>query len=178
MFAARLAECGRALAPFTGWDLEQVLAADVLPDRADVVQPALWAVMVSLAAVWRAAGVVPDAVVGHSQGEIAAAVVAGILSLEDGARVVALRSRALRALAGRGGMVSVAGPAGAVRDRIASWGERLSVAAVNGPAATVVSGEPGALAELIAACAGRRGAGPDPAGGLRLAQRAGGGDPG
>ena len=65
VFAARLAECGRALAPFTGWDLEQVLAADVLPDRVDVVQPALWAVMVSLAAAWRAAGVVPDAVVGH-----------------------------------------------------------------------------------------------------------------
>ena len=78
LFAARLAECGRALAPFTDWDLEQVLAADVLPDRADVVQPALWAVMVSLAAAWQAAGMTPDAVVGHSQGEIAAAVVAGI----------------------------------------------------------------------------------------------------
>ena len=68
-----------------------------------MVQPALWAVMVSLAAVWEAAGVVPDAVAGHSQGEIAAAVVAGILSLEDAARVVALRSQALRALAGAGG---------------------------------------------------------------------------
>jgi acyl transferase domain-containing protein len=77
-FAARLAECARALAPFTGWDLDEVLARDELPDRADVVQPALWAVMVSLAAAWQAAGVVPDAVVGHSQGEIAAAVVAGI----------------------------------------------------------------------------------------------------
>ena len=79
-----------------------------------MVQPALWAVMVSLAAVWQAAGVVPDAVAGHSQGEIAAACVAGILSLEDAAQVVALRSRALAALAGRGGMVSVAEPAGAV----------------------------------------------------------------
>ena len=59
---------------------------------------------------------------GHSQGEIAAAVVAGVLSLEDGARVVALRSRALPALAGRGGMVSVAEPAQAVRDRIAALG--------------------------------------------------------
>ena len=101
----------RALAPFTGWDLDEVLARDGLPGRADVVQPALWAVMVSLAAAWQAAGVTPDAVVGHSQGEIAAAVVAGVLSLEDGARVVALRSRALTALAGRGGMVSVAEPA-------------------------------------------------------------------
>ena len=81
-------------------------------------QPALWAVMVSLAAAWQAAGVVPDAVVGHSQGEIAAACVAGVLSLEDAAAVVALRSRALAGLAGRGGMVSVAEPAGRVRERI------------------------------------------------------------
>ncbi|WP_143079289.1 acyltransferase domain-containing protein, partial [Streptomyces monashensis] len=74
----------------------------------DVVQPVLWAVMVSLAALWESLGVRPAAVVGHSQGEIAAAVVAGALSLSDGARVVALRSRAIVALAGRGGMVSVA----------------------------------------------------------------------
>ena len=66
--------------------------------------------------------------------------------------MVALRSKALTALAGRGGMVSVAEPADAARERIARWGERLSVAAVNGPAATVVSGEPAALGELAAAC--------------------------
>src|SRR5450755_1332535 len=156
VFAARLAQCGAALAPYVGWDLGEVLAgAAGAPglEAAEVVQPVLWAVMVSLAAVWRAAGVVPDAVAGHSEGEVAAAVVAGILSLEDGARVVALRSKALMALAGRGAMVSVAEPAAVVRDRIAGWGVRLAVAAVNGPAATVVSGEPGAVAELAAACA-------------------------
>ena len=155
VFAARLGECAAALAPFTGWDLREVLAgAAGAPglERADVVQPALWAVMVSLAAVWAAAGVVPDAVAGHSQGEIAAAVAAGILSLEDGARVVALRSRALRALSGLGGMASVAEPAAAVRERLAAWDGRLWVAAVNGPAATVVSGDPAALAGLAAAC--------------------------
>src|SRR5581483_770848 len=65
---------------------------------------------------------------------------------------VALRSKALVALAGRGGMASLAEPAAAVRDRIAPWGGRLAVAAVNGPAATVVSGEPAALDELLAAC--------------------------
>ena len=86
------------------------------------------------------------------QGEIAAACVAGILSLEDAAKVVALRSRALMVLAGRGGMISVAEPAARVRERIGRWGDRLAVAAVNGPAATVVSGEPAALEELAAAC--------------------------
>ncbi|HEY2263508.1 MAG TPA: type I polyketide synthase, partial [Streptosporangiaceae bacterium] len=155
VFADRLAACGAALAPYADWDLLEVLAgADGVPglDRVDVVQPALWAVMVSLAAAWQAAGIAPDAVVGHSQGEIAAAVVAGVLSLDEGARVVALRSKALTALSGQGGMASVAEPAAAVRDRIAAWGSRLTVAAVNGPAATVVSGEPRALAELAAAC--------------------------
>ncbi|WP_037075676.1 type I polyketide synthase [Pseudonocardia spinosispora] len=154
-FAARLAECGRALAPYVDWSLVDVLAGrEGAPefDRVDVVQPALWAVMVSLAAVWQAAGVVPDAVVGHSQGEIAAAVVAGILSLEDAAKVVALRSQALTALSGRGGMLSVAESVDAVSDRIAPWADQVAVAAVNGPAATVVSGDPGALAEVLAGC--------------------------
>uniref|UniRef100_UPI0018912F6F type I polyketide synthase n=1 Tax=Catenulispora pinisilvae TaxID=2705253 RepID=UPI0018912F6F len=152
VFAERLAECGRALAPFVDWSLTDVLSDPAALEAVDVVQPALWAVMVSLAAVWQAAGVTPDAVVGHSQGEIAAATVAGALSLEDGARVVALRSRALRVLAGAGGMVSVAEPVDAVRTRIAGFGDRLSIAVVNGPSATVVSGEPDALSELLAAC--------------------------
>ncbi|MFI8084021.1 type I polyketide synthase [Kitasatospora sp. NPDC086009] len=159
VFAARLAECERALAPHVDWSLTEVLAgADGAPalDRADVVQPALWAVMVSLAAVWEAAGVTPGAVVGHSQGEIAAATVAGILTLEDAAEVVTVRSRALSGLGTGGGMLSVVMPVAAVREVLAPWGDRLAVAAVNGPAATVVSGETEALAEFGAELAARR----------------------
>jgi candicidin polyketide synthase FscB len=152
VFAARLAECSAALAPLTGWRLEDVLGDASALERVDVVQPALWAVMVSLAAVWQAAGVAPDAVAGHSQGEIAAAVVAGILSLEDAATVVALRSQALTALSGRGGMASLALSAEAVRERLTVW-PGLSVAAVNGSSATVVSGDPSEIAGLAAACA-------------------------
>ncbi|MFE0020900.1 type I polyketide synthase [Amycolatopsis sp. NPDC059021] len=152
VFAARLAECGAALSSFVDWSLDDVLDGKHGFEAADVVQPALWAVMVSLAEVWRAAGVVPDAVVGHSQGEIAAAAVSGILSLEDAARVVALRSKALRVLAGKGGMMSVAEAADAVRERIVPWGERLAVAAVNGPVTTIVSGDPEALRELAGSC--------------------------
>ncbi|MFE2376600.1 type I polyketide synthase [Streptomyces sp. NPDC059398] len=153
VFKERLAECAAALSPYADWSLDEVLAgADGAPalEAADVVQPALWAVMVSLAAVWEAAGVAPEAVVGHSQGEIAAATVAGMLSLEDGARVVALRSKSLKVLAGAGGMLSVSRPASEVEERIARFGERASLAAVNGPSATVVSGEPNALEELKA----------------------------
>ncbi|MFJ4673829.1 type I polyketide synthase, partial [Kitasatospora purpeofusca] len=147
-FAARVADCERALAPFVDWSLEAVLrgAPGTPPaERVDVVQPVLWAVMVSLAELWRSYGITPGAVVGHSQGEIAAACVAGALSLDDAARVVALRSRAIRALSGRGGMASVALPAEQVAEHLAPWDGRLSVAAVNGPASTVVSGDTDAL---------------------------------
>ncbi|WIX91748.1 type I polyketide synthase [Amycolatopsis sp. DG1A-15b] len=155
VFRDRIHECGAALSVHTGWSLADVLrAAPGAPgmDEVDVVQPALWAVMVSLAALWRSLGVEPAAVVGHSQGEIAAACVAGALSLADGAKIVALRSRALRALSGGGGMVSVSLPETGVRSRIARWGRKISVAAVNGPEATVVTGEPVALRELLSAC--------------------------
>nr|BAW35611.1 modular polyketide synthase [Streptomyces sp. RK95-74] len=157
VFAARIEECAAALAEFTDWSLVDVLrGVDGAPslDRVDVVQPVLFSVMVSLAEVWRALGVEPSAVVGHSQGEIAAACVAGVLTLRDAARVVALRSQAIgRVLAGKGGMVSIARPVSEVRERIAAWGEeRISVAAVNGPSAVVVSGEPAALEELLASC--------------------------
>ncbi|WP_285681205.1 type I polyketide synthase, partial [Kitasatospora phosalacinea] len=155
VFRERVGACAVALGPFTDWSLLEVLegvegAASL--ERVDVVQPVLWAVMVSLAAVWESWGVRPAAVVGHSQGEIAAACVAGALSLEDGARVVALRSRAIRALAGRGGMLSVAAPAEQVAGLIADRPGRLALAAVNGPAAVVVSGDGDALDELAAEC--------------------------
>ncbi|MBZ4324141.1 type I polyketide synthase, partial [Streptomyces huiliensis] len=155
VFAGRMADCERALAPFVDWSLVDVLrGAEGAPglDRVDVVQPALWAVMVSLAELWRSVGVEPAAVVGHSQGEIAAACVAGGLSLEDGARVVALRSRALLEIAGEGGMVSVALPAAEAEALVAAWEGRISVAALNGPRSTVVCGDAGALDELLERC--------------------------
>ncbi|WP_367127977.1 SDR family NAD(P)-dependent oxidoreductase [Saccharothrix sp. HUAS TT1] len=149
VFREAIDECARALDPHTDWSLVEVLAGGSL-DRVDVVQPALFAVMVALARLWRSVGVEPDVVVGHSQGEIAAAHVAGALTLEDAARVVALRSRALVALAGRGGMVSLAMSADRAASYLARWGDRLTVAVVNAPGSVVVSGDDDALAELLA----------------------------
>ncbi|WP_326830207.1 SDR family NAD(P)-dependent oxidoreductase [Streptosporangium sp. NBC_01810] len=153
VFAARMAECAAALQPFVDWSLLDVVRqTEDAPglDRVDVVQPASFAVMVSLAAVWESLGVRPDAVVGHSQGEIAAAVVAGGLSLSDGARVVALRSRLIaERLAGLGAMASVALPVERVREYVAVWDGRVSVAAVNGPNSVVVAGEVAAVEELV-----------------------------
>ena len=155
VFAEQIAVCERALAPHVDWSLTAVLRGEPgAPgyDRVDVVQPALFAVMVALAQTWRSLGVEPDAVLGHSQGEIAAACVAGALSIEDAARVVALRSKAIRAIAGRGGMVSVPLPAAGAEQLVAQWPERVFVAAVNGPQSTVVAGEAAALDELLARC--------------------------
>ncbi|MEU8517761.1 SDR family NAD(P)-dependent oxidoreductase [Kitasatospora sp. NPDC048722] len=156
-FAERIAACERALAPWTDWSLEAVLRgrsdAPSL-DRVDVAQPALWATMIALAACWQAHGVTPTAVLGHSQGEIAAACVAGALSLGDGAKVVALRSQAIaRGLSGHGGMVSVPQAHADVLARIEPYGGRISVAAANGPSGVVVSGENAALDALLDDCA-------------------------
>ncbi|WP_210583634.1 type I polyketide synthase [Streptomyces sp. GESEQ-35] len=152
VFAERIAECAAALEPFVDWSLVDVLRGDAELERVDVVQPASFAVMVGLAAVWSSVGVLPDAVLGHSQGEIAAACVSGALSLEDAARVVALRSQAIASqLAGRGGMASVALSEGEAVARLVPWADRVEVAAVNGPSSVVVAGDAEALDEALAA---------------------------
>ncbi|WP_335980574.1 SDR family NAD(P)-dependent oxidoreductase [Streptomyces sp. CA2R106] len=153
VFTDMIDRCDAALRPFTGWSVTAVLRGDAHappPDRVDVVQPVLFAVMVSLAAVWRARGVHPDAVVGHSQGEVAAACVAGALSLNDAAAVVALRSRALTRLAGSGTMAVVALPRDEVEALLPASGGRVSVAAVNSGRSTVVSGAAEPLLDLLA----------------------------
>ncbi|MDL5205473.1 acyltransferase domain-containing protein [Streptomyces sp. ALI-76-A] len=152
VFAQALDACADALAEWVDWSLLDVIhGVEGAPglDRVDVVQPVLFAVMVSTAALWRSWGVEPGAVIGHSQGEIAAACVSGALSLRDAARVVALRSQALVDLKGHGGMASVAQSADVVAERLAPWGDRVSVAVVNGPRSVVVSGEPDALDEFV-----------------------------
>ncbi|WP_345597834.1 type I polyketide synthase, partial [Streptomyces marokkonensis] len=155
VFRERIDACERAFAPHVDWSLTEVLhgTAEAEEDRVDVLQPVLWAMTVALAEVWRSYGVTPDAVVGHSQGEVSAAVIAGAVSLEDGARIVARRSLAVRELQGRGAMASVMLPEEEARELIGRWDGRLGIAAVNGPATVVVTGETGAMDELLAHCA-------------------------
>jgi acyl transferase domain-containing protein/NAD(P)-dependent dehydrogenase (short-subunit alcohol dehydrogenase family)/acyl carrier protein len=155
LFARRLRDCGQALGSITGWSVEDVLrGVKDAPDiqRIDVVQPVLFAVMVALAELWRACGVEPDAVVGHSQGEIAAACVAGALSMEDAARVIALRSRLLTELVGKGSVLSVSESLKRVQELTARWDGAVSIAGVNGPRSVAVAGEPQALEELRREC--------------------------
>ncbi|MEV6907555.1 type I polyketide synthase [Amycolatopsis sp. NPDC051071] len=154
VFAERLMECDQELRRWVDWSLLDVLRGiDGAPsvERADVVQPALFAVMVSLAAVWRSYGVTPAAVTGHSLGEVAAACVAGALSLPDAVKVVALRSRVLMSLAGTGTMASIPLTVDQVRARLAGT-EGIGIGAVNSPLSTVVTGDTAAVTGFVAAC--------------------------
>ena len=154
-FAARMRDCEQALAPYVEWSLEEVLrCADGAPplNQGGVGSLALFATMTSLASLWRACGVEPAAVAGHSQGELVAAHVAGGLSLEDAVRVVVHRNRALQKLMGKGAMASVALPAEALGARLERDEGRVEIAAINGPTATVVSGPLEPLEALLAEC--------------------------
>ncbi|MFI9721761.1 SDR family NAD(P)-dependent oxidoreductase [Streptomyces sp. NPDC052396] len=155
VFAEQMRACAEALEPWVDWSVIDTVcggpkAADL--DRIDVVQPLLFAVMVSLARVWGSLGVTPDAVIGHSQGEIAAACAAGALTLPDAARIVALRSRLLTTTTQDGGMAGIVAPQDRVRELLRPWESRVAIAAVNGPYSTSVSGEASAVRELVAHC--------------------------
>ncbi|TYB50687.1 SDR family NAD(P)-dependent oxidoreductase [Nonomuraea sp. PA05] len=148
-FRSAIRRCDAAISRWLGeslWDDEHGLT----PRGTAHVQPALFAYQVALAETWRAWGVEPAAVIGHSMGEIAAAHISGALSLEDAARVVCERSRLLTRLTGQGGLALVELDAEEADRTLAGRRDRLSVAAVNGPRATVLSGEPAALDEVIA----------------------------
>ncbi|WP_319449549.1 MULTISPECIES: acyltransferase domain-containing protein [unclassified Mycobacterium] len=154
-FADQMRLCDNAFREFVDWSLLEAVRAGVggpSLERIDVIQPVLFAVMVSLAAQWRALGIQPTAVLGHSQGELAAAYVAGALSLRAAAKVVTLRSKAIRAIAGMGGMVSIARPIDQIHTLIKPWLQTISIGAQNGPRSSVVTGQAAALDELMVVC--------------------------
>ncbi|MBY0277178.1 type I polyketide synthase, partial [Candidatus Binatia bacterium] len=143
VFASALEECAAAIRQVVGWSLLDELLAEPARSRieqVDVVQPCLFAMQVALARLWRAWGIAPDAVVGHSMGEIAAAHVAGALTLDDAARVICERSRLVRERSPRGGMAVVELPVDELRAQLRKYDGRVAIAAENAPSSTVVSG--------------------------------------
>ncbi|MFC4029847.1 type I polyketide synthase [Streptomyces polygonati] len=155
VFASRLRECAAAVERYVDWSVEGVLRQlDDAPslDRIEVVQPVLLAVNVSLAALWRSHGVEPDILVGHSQGEIAAACVAEAITVEDAARIIVLRSQLFAdELVGRGAVASIALSRADIEPWLEPYGDLLSVAGVNSPRLVTVAGEPKTLETLVAA---------------------------
>ncbi|MFG1954456.1 SDR family NAD(P)-dependent oxidoreductase [Micromonospora sp. NPDC048830] len=154
VFAEAMRRCDELFRAHADWSLlDEVLADEDRSrlDRTEIAQPALFAVQVALAALWRSWGVEPETVIGHSVGEVAAAHVAGVLSLEDAVRVAFHRGRVMQQAHDLGRMASVALPPAEAEAAVAGYGDRLSVAAVNSPTSTVLAGDPDALAEVLAA---------------------------
>ncbi len=149
-FRAAFEQCAAACRPFLSFSLTDELLTPTQSSAIDVIQPLLFAISVSLSALWQHWGVRPAAVVGHSMGEVAAAYVAGALSLEDAARVICLRSQLLRTVSGQGAMALVELSVAEAEHAIAEVADRVSVAVSNSPRATVLAGEVAALEAVLA----------------------------
>jgi amino acid adenylation domain-containing protein len=155
-FLAAVEECDRAIAEVSGWSVIEALRVDGSEsrlDHAEFAQPAQFALQVGLAALWRSWGVVPDAVVGHSLGEVAAAHLAGALSLRDAARVAVERGRAMQRAAGSGSTAAVALSAADTTHAIDGKADRIFIASLNGPSSTTVSGDAEAIDGFVASLA-------------------------
>lgn len=151
VFAEVIGDCDRLLAPIAGWSLLDQLAEPEERSRvaeADLAHVANLAVQVGLAALWRSWGIVPNAVVGHSSGEMGAACVAGALALPDALRLAYHRGRLQQRTAGTGGMLAAGIPAGEAASLVSRFAGRVTLAAVNGPASVTLSGEPDELAAI------------------------------
>ncbi|MGO8962191.1 SDR family NAD(P)-dependent oxidoreductase [Mycobacterium sp.] len=149
VFRDALAACDRALKPYLGSSVLEALAKDEELTDIGLIQPAIFAVQVALAALWRAWGVEPAAVVGHSMGEVAAAHVAGALSLKDAARVICTRAGMLRKVRGRGTMLAAELSLAEAQDLIAGRERQVAIATTNSHRSTVLSGDQAVLAELM-----------------------------
>ena len=152
VFAATVAAAEPLIARESGFSVTEAMTAAHTVTGIDRVQPTLFTVQVALAAALRSHGVRPAAVIGHSLGEVAAAVVAGALSLADGVRVICRRSRLCTRISGIGAMASVELPAALVREELASRGIKdVVVAVVASPNSTVIGGATQPVRDLVAA---------------------------
>lgn len=152
LFRTTIEQCDRLLAHYTGWSLIDELLADEAEsrmDRTDVAQTTLFAIQVALSAVWKSWGIEPEAVIGHSVGEIAAAYVAGILSLEDAITVVYHRSRLQELTAGMGKMAAVGLSEQETEKLLARYDGKVSLAGINSPSSVTLSGDAVALNEIV-----------------------------
>jgi acyl transferase domain-containing protein/surfactin synthase thioesterase subunit len=152
VFRATIEQCDALLAPLANWSLLGELQADEDKSRlgeTEVAQPALFALQVGLANLWRAWGVEPNAVVGHSIGEVAAAHVAGALSLADAVQVVFHRGRLMQQGTGHGKMAAVQLTLPEAKRLIAQYNQRIAIAAINSPNSLVLSGEGEAILEVV-----------------------------
>ena len=152
VFRDALQECDSLFQSWAAWSLLREMSAGESQSRLEQTefgQPAIFAFQVALAALWRSWGVEPEAVVGHSMGEVAAAHFAGMLSLPDAARIIFHRARLMQRAAGMGRMAALRTSQQEASRIIEGYEDRLSIAACNSPGITVVSGDTAALAAVL-----------------------------
>ena len=150
-FAAAVAQLEPLIQAESGFSVTEAMSAAETVTGIDRIQPTIFAMQVGLAATMKAYGVVPGAVIGHSMGEVAAAVVSGALSVEDGVKVICRRSRLMLRLAGGGAMASVELPAAQVLSELAGRGVTdVSLAVVASPQSTVLGGNAESIRTLVA----------------------------
>jgi acyl transferase domain-containing protein/acyl carrier protein len=153
VFREMILRCDKVFRQQADWSLLMEMMAEEANSRmaeTQVAQTANFAIQVALSELWKFWGIEPDAVVGHSVGEVSAAYLTGALSLEDAIAVSFHRSRLQQTTAGAGAMMAIGLPAGEVAPWLEPYDGRISIAAVNSPASTTVSGDPGALGSLAA----------------------------
>ena len=151
VFRMLIEQCDRLMKSHVEWSLLKLLQCGTAADleQIDRVQPMLFALQVALAALWRSWGIHPDVVVGHSMGEVAAAYVAGSLSLEDACKIICERSKLLRRTSGQGAMAVVELSREQAEVVVRDYAATVSVAVCNSPTSTVLSGDPQALAAIL-----------------------------
>jgi myxalamid-type polyketide synthase MxaD len=153
IFRRALERCEQAMQPYVDWSLLEILQSNEMPSllkKTHVIQPVLFALEVALAELWEAWGVLPDAVVGHSMGEVAAAYIAGAINLEDAAKIICIRSKLLQRLSGKGAMAAIGCSYEQTRALLAGYEDRLSIAASNSQRTTIISGDKDAIEEVLA----------------------------
>jgi polyketide synthase 5 len=150
VFAATIAALEPLIARESGFSVTEAMTSAEKVTGMDRVQPTIFAMQVAMAETMKAHGVTPGAVIGHSMGEAAAAVVSGALSLDDGVKVICRRSKLMATIAGSGAMASVELPAKQVLSELAARGVRdVVLAVVSSPQSTVVGGATGSIRELV-----------------------------
>ena len=154
VFRETMEACAEAMRPYASFSLLEELArdeADSKMQHTEIAQPAIFAMQLSLVALWKSVGVEPTAVVGHSVGEVAAACVAGILSMEEGARIIVLRARMMHECArGEGTMLAVSLSEDEALELISRHDRTVSIAAFNGPRSLTLAGIPSSLEAIRA----------------------------
>ncbi|NEO53120.1 MAG: SDR family NAD(P)-dependent oxidoreductase [Okeania sp. SIO3B5] len=155
IFRQALEQCDRILRPDLEHPLLEILypqeaqkSSSSLLDQTAYTQPALFALEYALFKLWQSWGIKPNVVMGHSVGEYVAACIAGVFSLEDGLKLIAMRGRLMQQLPANGEMVSIMASESQVKEAIANYSSQVTIAAINGPESIVISGESEAIGTI------------------------------